>query len=151
MSANRNKRYSYIAEELKKGQSNASIIMGCMATFPGCSEATARRELKEIIQRLTEIEIENFPEVKTRFMEIGWKILEDARQLGQMSAAVNQFKAMAQIAGVLTEKVQVDNTPTQAAPEASIVRERIALLMKSKKIRQEAEEAGLELEEEKKA
>lgn len=144
-SPNRNTRLAWIAQEISKGQSNASIIVACMAKFPGVSEAVARKDLKEIMARLTEIELENLPEIKTRFMEIGWKLLEECRSVAQYGPAVNQFKTLAAMAGVLTEKGQIaDGSPT-GTPEAEIIRKRIAQLMKDKKVKADAEAAGIDL------
>ncbi len=147
VSANKNKRYAWIAQELSKGQSNASIVLGCMTVFPGLSEKTARQDLKEILQRLTEIECETLPETKQKYLETLWKSFRDASSLGQYSAAANFAKLLAQIEGVITEKVQVETKPTLAAPEADTVRERIALLLKNKRIRQDADAANIDLDE----
>ncbi len=144
MSAPRNKRLAWIAQELGVGKSNAQIVLDCMTIFPGVSEKVARKDLKEILQRLTEIELECLPEVKQRFMEIGWKLLQEARSLAQMGPAVNQFKTMATMAGVYNEKPTTDNSGD--SPESAVVRERIAQLMKSKRIREDAQKAGVDLD-----
>lgn len=150
MSAQRNKRLAWMAQEISKGKSNSAIVLECMSLFPGVSETTARKDLKELMQRLTEIELENLPEIKTRFMEIGFKLMEDARSLAQLGPAANIFKTMAQMAGVLTEKVEhsgsVGGASGSPAPEASQVRERIAQLMRNKKVREAAKEAEIDLD-----
>lgn len=145
MSAARNIRLGWIAQELASGKSNAQIVLDCMARFKGVSEKVARKDLKEILQRLTEIELECLPEVKTRMMEVGWKLLEEARKLGQYGPAVNQFKTMAIMSGALDEKKESkqENTGT---PENAIIRERISQLMKSKRLQEDAKAAGIDLE-----
>lgn len=147
MSAQRNKRLAWMAQEISKGKSNAAIVLECMSFFPGVSEATARKDLKELMQRLTEIELENLPEIKTRFMEIGFKLMEDARSLAQLGPAANIFKTMAQMAGVLTERVEHSGSiSTAATPEASTVRDRIQKLMRNKHVREAAKEAEIDLD-----
>ena len=130
--------------ELNKGKSNAMIVLECMLQFPTVSEATVRKDLKEIIQHLHSIELENAPEIKTRMLEVGWKLLEDARAYGQMSAAVNQWKNMANVLGITSESHMQDNQ--SAAPENNIVRERINKLMKNKRVMDEANRLGLDLD-----
>lgn len=148
MSAARNQRLAWLAQELSKGKTNAAIVLDCMTKFPNVSEKTVRKELKELLQRLTDIEMECLPEVKTRFLEIGFKLLEECRSLAQMSAAVNQFKALAQMSGVLSEKpAESTSGPSNGSPESIIVRERIKQLMKNKNIREQAEAAGIDLDE----
>lgn len=148
MSAARNRRLAWMAQEISKGKSNAMIVLDCMTAFPGTSEKTARKELKELLQRLTEIELESLPEVKSRFMEMGFKLLEECRSLAQMSAAVNQFKALAAIAGVLSDKPNQETTgQATGSPESAIVRERIKQLMKNKSVQEQAKAAGIDLEE----
>lgn len=149
MSVARNRRLAWMAQEISKGKSNAMIILDCMTIFPGTSEKVARKDLKELLQRLTDIEMECLPEVKSRFLEIGFKLLEECRSLAQMSAAVNQFKALAQMSGVLSDKPQDSNTggPSNGSPESVIVRERIKQLMKSKSVREQAEAAGIDLDQ----
>jgi len=145
-SVSRNQRLAWIASQVGEGKSNASIVMECMTLFPGVSEAVARKDLKEIMQRLTEIELANLPEIKTRFLEIGWKLLEECRKYSQMGAAVNQFKNLALMAGVLDDKKPENNQQANGAPDNKIIRERIAQLMRNKKIKAQAEEAGIDLE-----
>jgi len=146
MSAARNVRLAWIAQELSKGKSNGQIILDCMTQFPGVSEKVARKDLKEILQRLTEIEADTLVEAKTRFMEIGWKLLEECRSLAQMGPAVNQFKTLATMAGVLNEKDPDKQAGPTGSPESAIVRERIAQLMKSKAVQEKAQEAGIDLD-----
>jgi hypothetical protein len=146
MSATRNQRLAWIAKQLSEGKSNSAIVLDCMTAFKGVSETVARRDLKEILQRLTEIEIEGLPEIKTRMMEVGWKLLEDARSLGQMGAAVNQFKTLAILSGALNEH-EKENKQQTGTPESQVIRERIAQLMKSKKIQAQAQDAGIDLKE----
>lgn len=147
MSAARNQRLAWISQEIAKGKSNATIVLECMAKFPGTSEHVARKDLKELLQRLTEIELENLPEIKTRFLEIGWKLLEECRSLAQMGPAVNQFKALAIMSGVLNEKGVDTSGAATGSPESEVVRNRIKELMKNKKIKQEAKDAGIDLDE----
>lgn len=149
MSAARNLRLAWLAQELSKGKTNSAIVLDCMTKFPNVSEKTIRKELKELLQRLTDIEMECLPEVKTRFLEIGFKLLEECRSLAQMSAAVNQFKALAQMSGVLSDKPSDQSTsgPSNGSPESAIIRERIKQLMKNKSVREQAEAAGIDLDE----
>lgn len=146
MGASRNQRLAWIAQELSKGKSNAAIVLDCMTKFPGVSEKVARKDLKEILGRLTEIELETLQDAKTRFMEVGWKLLEEARSLAQMGAAVNQFKTLVAMAGLLNEKQEATKEAT-GVPESNVIRERIAQLMKSRKVQAEAKAAGIDLAE----
>lgn len=146
MSAARNQRLAWLAQEISKGKSNAMIVVDCMAAFPNVSEKTVRKELKELLQRFQEIELESLPELKARFLEIGFKLMEEARSLAQMGPAVNQFKTLAAISGVLNEKKLEDSGAPTGNPENALVRERIAQLMKSKAVRAQAKEAGIDLD-----
>lgn len=151
MSAQRNKRLAWMAQEISKGKTNSAIVLECMSIFPGVSETTARKDLKELMVRLTEIELENLPEIKTRFMEIGFKLMEDARSLAQLGPAANIFKTLAGIAGVVSDKIEHSGSiggsgSGQPAPEASQVRDRIAQLMRNKNVRAAAKEADIDLD-----
>lgn len=143
--ATRNHRLAWLATELAKGKSNSGVIMEYMTVFPGISEAVARKDFKELLQRMQEIELETLAEAKTRFMEQGWKLLEECRSLAQMGPAVNQFKTLATIAGVFNDKPGEDSKGNTGTPEAQAVRERIAKLMKDRKITDAAKEAGIDL------
>src|ERR1043165_5187980 len=101
MSATRNTRLAWLASQLAEGKSNASIVIDCMSKFRGVSEKTARRDLKEVLQRFTEIENDSIEERKSKFMEIGWKLMEDCRSVAQYGPAVNLFKTLSAISGLL--------------------------------------------------
>lgn len=145
MSANRNKRLAWIAQEITQGKSNAQIVLDIMKTFPGVSEKVARADLKEILGRFSEIDEDTIASAKARYLEMGFKLLEDCRKAAQFGPAVNQFKALAQIAGVMSDKPDANNPANQGSPENAVIRERIAQLMKNKQIKKSAEEAGIDL------
>lgn len=157
MSSARNTRLAWIAQELANGKSNAMIVVECMAKFHGVSEKVARADLREILQRFTEIENDSIEESKAKFMEVGWKLLADARAVTQYGPAVNLFKTLAAISGLLdgngggeTRPLGNAKTPLGSAggagtPEASVVRERIAELQRNKAVRESAREAGVDL------
>jgi hypothetical protein len=148
MSANRNKRLAWVAQEIAKGKSNPQIILDMMKFFPGVSEKVARADLKEILERFSEIDEETIASAKAKYLEMGFQLLQDCRQAAQFGPAVNQFKALAQISGVLTEKGNAGSTPEQqGSPENTTIRERIKALMKSKNVKKAAEEAGIDLKE----
>ncbi len=146
MAAPRTQRLGWLAQELSKGKSNAQIIIDGMASFPGVSETTMRKDLKEILQRITDIELENLPTIKARLMEVGWKLMEEARQLAQLGPAVTQFKTLAIISGAMSEKSTETTTNNTGVPESTQVRERIAIMMRNKKLREDAVAAGIDLE-----
>lgn len=144
----RAQRLAWLAQNINKAQTDAQTILGLMAAFPGTNEQTARRELNELYERYFTINQENIEFRSAQFLEIGFDLLKDARQAYQLGPAVNLFKTLAQIAGVLTEKVQVDQTVNASpTPAPEIVRERIAELMRKRKTKQEAEEAGINLDD----
>lgn len=157
MSAQRNTRLAWIAQELAKGKSNASIVIDCMAKFRGVSEKTARKDLKEILQRFTDIENETIEESKAKFMEIGWKLLDDSRSVAQYGPAVNLFKTLAAISGLLdanssgTISAPTGERGETSSPEAKLVRERISQLLKNKQVQKQAQDAGIDLAELKKS
>jgi len=144
MSASRNVRLAWLAQQLTEGKSNGAIILDCMTKFPGVSEKVARKDLKEILQRFAEIDSDTLELAKQRYLEIGWKLLEECRSLSQMGPAVTQFKNLATIAGVLNEKAPEKQ---EVAPESNIIRERITQLMKNKAVREKANEIGLDLKD----
>jgi hypothetical protein len=151
MSAARNTRLAWMAQELARGQTSATIVLNCMTKFPGVSEKTARRDLKELLVRLNEIELEMLPEVKHRMMEIGFKLMNDSMSVAQYGPAANIFKTLSVMTGAIDLKgTSTDSEKTQGQPDASQVRDRIKKLMESKKIKAEAEAAGIDLTELKK-
>jgi hypothetical protein len=147
--AKRNARLAWLAQRVGKGETDAQTIVGLMAAFPGTSEKLARSELKEIYQRFADINSENLPEQKVKFLELGFQMLEEMRAALQLGPAANHFKTLASIAGVATEKTQVDQTVVQGAPapNASVVRDRISQLSSDPKIRERAKKLGLDLDE----
>lgn len=154
MSAARNNRLAWIAAELGNGKSNAQIVIDCMAKFRGVSEATARRDIKEVLQRFKEIEDDAIEENKTKFMEIGWKLLNDCKSVAQYGPAVNLFKTLAAISGLLDSDKAGNayapaghgSAPTETGtPEAKLVRERITSLLRNKEVKKQAQEAGIDL------
>ena len=114
MSASRNIRLAWIAQELAKGKSRASIVLDCMVQFKGVSEKTARKDLKEILQRITEIDNETLAEARTHVLEAGWALMQEARSLAQMGPAVNQFKNICTLMGLMSDRSQDQS----AAPHA---------------------------------
>jgi hypothetical protein len=150
MSANRNKRLAWIAQEITQGKSNPQIIIDMMRTFPGVSEKTAKADLKELLERFSEIDEETIATAKAKYLEIGFKLLQDCRQAAQFGPAVNQFKALAQIAGVMAEgnkNPEGGPNANNGSPENAMIRERIATLIKSKPIKKAAQDAGIDLKE----
>lgn len=145
MSAARNRRLAWLSQEISKGKSNATIVAECLVAFPGTSEKTVRKELKELFVRMTEINLETLPETKTKYLEIGFRLMEEARGLAQLGPASNLFKTLATIAGVMDEKGKESDAPT-GTPENALVRDRIQQLLKNKNIRKTAEEAGIDLD-----
>ena len=153
MSATRNARLAWIAQQLAKGKSNANIVIECVATFRGVSEQVARKDLKAVLQRFTEIENETIEESKTKFLEVGWKLLEETRSVAQYGAAANLFKTLAAISGLL-ESTKTGGIYAPAGepggaisgnPEASVVRDRITALLKNKSVQTMAKESGIDL------
>lgn len=149
--AKRNARLAWLAQQVGKGQTDAQIILLCMAAFPGISEKTARAELKEIYQRFADINSENLADQKVKFLELGFEMLAEMRNALQLGPAANHFKTLASIAGVVTEtsKSTVDQTinPGMPAPSADTVRDRIAKLRKDPKVLERAKKLGLDIDE----
>lgn len=147
--AKRNARLAWLAMRVDKGETDAQKILGLMAAFPGTSEKIARAELNEIYQRWADINSDNMTHQKEKFMELGFALLEKMDKAMQYGPAANQFKTLASIAGVVTEKSQVDQTVAQGvpAPKADVVRDRISKLLNDPKIKERAKKAGLDLDE----
>lgn len=149
--AKHNARLAWLAQSLGKGQTDAQTIIGLMAAFPGTSEQTARAELKQVYQRFADINADNLPEAKQKFLELGFLMLDEMRNALQLGPAANHFKTLASIAGVVTEKsqAQVDNSISgHPAPKADTVRDRISKLSQDPKIRERAKKLGLDLDAE---
>lgn len=150
MSANRNKRLAWIAQEITQGKSNPQIIIDMMKFFPGVSEKVAKADLKELLERFSEIDEETIATAKAKYLEMGFKLLQDCRAAAQFGPAVNQFKALAQIAGVMAENNKTPESGPNAnngSPENAMIRERIKTLMKNKAVKKQAQEAGIDLKE----
>lgn len=148
--AKRNARLAWLSQEICKGKTDAQTVFDCMAVFPPASEKTVRADLKEVYQRYSEINEDNLPEQRVKFLELGYALLEEMRNAMQLGPAANQFKTLANIAGVVTDvsKVQVDQTINSApAPKAETVRSRIAQLSSDPKIREKAQKLGLDLDD----
>lgn len=147
--AKRNARLAWLAQNLGKGQTDAQRIIGLMAAFPGTSEKTARAELKEIYQRFADINSDNMADQKQAFLELGFAMLEEMRNTLQLGPAANHFKTLASIAGVVTEKSQVDQTVAQGvpSPKPDIVRDRISKLRNDPKVMERAKKLGLDLDD----
>lgn len=145
--AKHNARLAWLSQNMGKGLTDMNLILGLMAAFPPVSEKTAREELKEIYQRYWDINVQYLPEQKVKFLELGFEMLEEMRNAMQLGPAANHFKTLAGIAGVTTERSQVDQKVTQGAPapKADTVRDRISKLMKDSKVRERAQRAGLDL------
>lgn len=149
MSAARNQRLAWLAQELSAFKTLPSIVIDAMTKFPNVSEKTIRKELNELLSRLTDIHMQNAPEIKTQLLEQAYKLLEECKSLSQMGPAVNLFKTITQMYGVLSEgkgTQQDGNNSSSGSPESIIVRERIKQLMKDKRVRAEAEAAGVDLD-----
>lgn len=147
--AKRNARLAWLAQEICKGLTDAQIVIGLMAAFPGTSEKIARQELKEIYQRFSEINSDNLQDQKAKFMELGFTLLAEMRAGMQLGPAANHFKTLATMAGVITEKVAVDQTVSNGpvAPKADVVRDRISKLANDPKIRERAKKLGLDIDD----
>lgn len=146
--AKRNARLAWLAQNICKGQTDAQIVIGLMAAFPQTSEKTARAELREIYQRFGDINSENAVDQKTKLMELAYAMLQDMRDGFAHGPAAQHFKTIAQMAGVLQEKVQVDQTiTTTPAPKADVVRDRIGKLANDPKIKERAKRLGLDLDD----
>lgn len=144
----RNARLAWLSQNIIKGRTDASIILEMMQLFPPVSEKTCREELKELYKRYSEINEENLPEQKSKFLELGFLYMEEMRNGFQYGPLANLFKTMATIQGVLTDKVKLDQSITvEPGPKVDIVRDRISTLMNDPKIKERAKKLGLDLEE----
>ena len=146
-----NIRRAWLAERLGNGKSDAENIQHCALLFR-VSETTVKKDLAAIYDRWMEIDRELAPKHKAQFMELGLKILEEARSAANdpttpanFGPVVAQFKTLAIISGALTEKpatVQiVDSKPSDQA-----MRDRIEKLKADPKIRERAMKIGLDLD-----
>lgn len=156
MSVSRNTRLAWLSQRLSEGKTNAQIVLDALQKFPGVSEKTIRSELKKMLERLTDIEMENLPLVKQRMLEIGFKLMEEARDHSQYGPAVAQFKTLAILTGAIDPKGDSPGSAGSSGsgvggvPEASTVRDRINKLMQNKKVLAEAQAAGIDLDQLKK-
>jgi hypothetical protein len=121
-----------------------------MTAFPGTSEKLARQELRDLYQRFSDINADNLPEQKVKFLELGFQMLDDMRQGFAHGPAAMHFKTLAAIAGVnTTDKLVVDQTVSTApAPKADVVRDRLDKLTQDPKVRERAKKLGLDLDSE---
>jgi hypothetical protein len=143
----RNARLAWLSQNIIKGRTDASIILEMMQLFPPVSEKTCREELKELYKRYGEINEENLPEQKHKFLELGFAYMEEMRNGFQYGPLANLFKTMATIQGVLTDKVKLDHTITEAGPKPDVVRDRISTLINDPKIIARAKKLGLDLDD----
>lgn len=148
--AKRNARLAWLAQSICKGQTDAQIVLGLMTAFPGTSEKLARQELRDLYQRFSDINADNLPEQKVKFLELGFQMLDDMRQGFAHGPAAMHFKTLAAIAGVnTTDKLVVDQTvSTSPAPKPETVRDRLAKLTQDPKVRERAKKLGLDIDSE---
>lgn len=152
MSQAQNIRRAWLAERIGSTDSDAKLVELGAGIFK-VTEATMRSDLKAIYERWAEIDAENAPMHKARFMELGMAILAACRDAGaksfNYSSTVSQFKTLAQIAGVLSDGSRggsgVDNSSTQ--PSDNAIKSRIEKLSKDPKIRERALKLGLDLDD----
>lgn len=147
--AKRNARLAWLAMQVGKGKTDAMLVLECMGAFPGVSEKTARAELKEIYQRFSDINSDNLAEQKVKFLELGFEMLEEMRAAMQLGPAANQYKTLAAISGVASEKSQVDQTVSVGtpSPKAETVRDRIGKLINDPKVRERAKRIGMDIDD----
>jgi len=144
----RNAQLAWLSEAICKGRTDVNIILEMMQIFPGVSEKSAREMLKELYQRYSEINSENMPEQRNKFLELGFTLLEEMRNAFQYGPAANHFKTLSQISGIMIDKVSVDQTITDTtAPKADVLRDRISKLSNDPKIRERAKRLGLDLDD----
>ena len=150
----RNARLAWIAMNgFGKGKTDAKIIIELMTAFPGTSEQTARADLKALYQRYYDINQDNVEHASAQALEQAWDCYEKCINLCQMSAAVKVLEHIHKLLGLSTDskgsgKLGPDAPGSgQATPAPDIVRERIAKLMKSKSVQEQAQEAGIDLKD----
>jgi hypothetical protein len=143
----KNLRLAYIAQRLSEAESDAQIVADVVLKYK-VQETTARAELREVYKRWMTIDLDNQQTHKAKFMELGLNLLNEMRTNMAMGAVASHFKTLAQIAGVMTDKVIVTDSPRslEPAPAPNTVRARIAELAKDPKIRARAARLGLDLD-----
>jgi hypothetical protein len=121
-----------------------------MTAFPGTTEKVARQELRDLYKRFSDINTDNLPDQKVKFLELGFQMLDDMRQGFAHGPAAMHYKTLATIAGVnTTDKLVVDQTvSTSPAPKADVVRDRLAKLTQDPKVRERAKRLGLDIDSE---
>jgi hypothetical protein len=146
MSAKKNQRLAYISQKLGEAVTDAQVVKLVMETYK-ISEKLARSELREVYQHWRRIDIENMTDHKAKFMELGFDLLNEMREGYSHGPAAAHFKTLATIAGVMTDKVivQEGEKTSQPAPAPNTVRERIIQLAKDPKVRARALKMGLDL------
>lgn len=153
-----NIRQAWLAERIGKEQTDAHLVALCAATFR-ISEKTARQDLNAVYDRWKSIDDEMAPKHKARFMELGFDILREARDMANNPASgasfapvVAQFKTLAVLAGVMSEGASKSQTAPVAGsgstqPGEQTVRDRISLLKSDPMVRAKAMKLGLDLDE----
>ncbi len=147
MSRAKNLRLAWFSQRLCSGASDALIIAEAVVKFR-ISATTARKDLTEIYTRWTNIDLDNAHMHKAKFMELGMELMDELRTNMQFGPAVNHFKTLAQISGVLSDgKVRMSEgeSSMQPAPKAEVVRDRISQLANDPKVRAKALALGLDL------
>lgn len=106
-------------------------------------ESKASEELKEIMadDRATE---EHFADsTSQRLYALGQRLLDEMRAAGAHGPAAQVWKTMQSLKGL--DRPQVVDVQVSAAPSAQLVRERIAALMQSQHVQEQAEAVGVDL------
>lgn len=146
----RNARLAWIAmNAFGKNKTDARIIIELMSAFPGTSEQVARTDLKALYQRYYDINQDNIDHAQAQALEQAYDLYEKCINLCQMSAAVKILEHIHKLLG-LGQIDKSSGTPvdaTQATPAPEIVRDRIAKLMQDKAVKENAEEAKINLTE----
>jgi len=157
MSTAQNIRRAWLSEKLASSEkdygTDAKLVSAGAALF-SVTEQTMRKDLNAVYERWAEIDLENAPFHKAKFMELGMEILQDCREAGakslNYSSTVAQFKTLAQIAGILAENSKAqsqDMGSNQSQPSNQIIQSRIEKLRNDPKIRERALKLGLDLDD----
>lgn len=151
-----NLRRSWLAQRVGTTETDSTLVAQCAAVFK-VSELTVRKDLKWVYDRWIQIDAEMAPMHKARFMELGFTILQEARdaakdplQHSTFAPVVAQFKNLAVLSGVMRDGLQGSQAPAsvgETRPQDLTLRERISQLKNNPAVRERAMKLGLDLDE----
>lgn len=134
---------AWVRQHLGDITSDGELLTQFAQHFGMRNEDNASRELREIMDADASIEKQFEGSSAARHLALGQRLLDMMVADKAFGPASVVWKAMSQVKGLEQTKVQVE---VSGAPNAEIVRARIAKLMADRQVREQAQAVGVDLD-----